>query len=45
MSKDLLLLHFLVGQMLSISGYDLEKEHGSEYPNFDFVALLFTLLT
>ena len=26
MSKDFIPLHFAVGQMLSISGYDLENE-------------------
>ena len=45
MSKDFLSQHFVVGQMLSNSGNDLEKEHGSENPNFDFVTLLFKLLT
>ena len=56
MSKDFLTLHFAVGQVLSVSGYDLQnermpckqkhcKKHGGENLDFDFVLLLFSLLT
>ena len=43
-SKDFLPLHFAVGQVLSISGYDLETKHGVKNPDFHFVPLLLTLL-
>ena len=45
-SNDFLLLHFAVGQVLSIWSRMIWKtEHSGENPDFDFVPLLFTLLT